>query len=132
MFKIDTKKYIEIPFEEHGRDFEGCDCYGLVRLIYKNEFNKDLPLLINYKSTRDNEQIQKLIDIEKPLLNAKKIEEPTIGCVAIFTMRGFATHMGVYIGKNMILHVMRGTNSLCERLNSYRLRGRLEGYYEIG
>ena len=131
MFKFDTKKYIHIPFEDHGRDFDGCDCYGLVRLIYKNEYQKDMPLLINYSNSANGKEVEDLIDHSKPLLNAVEIEKPTIGCIAIFNIRGFSMHMGVYIGKNMVLHVMKGTNSLCERLDSYRLRGRLEGFYEI-
>ena len=131
MFNMDTTKYIEIPFLDHGRNFDGCDCYGLVRLIYKEEFNQKLPLFFEYSDSNSREEIQELIDVNKPLLNAKQLEEPTYGCIVVLNMRGFATHMGVYIGNNMIIHILKGANSLCERLNSPRLKSRLEGYYEI-
>ena len=131
MAKFDTTKYIKIPFEDHGRGFDGCDCYGLVRLIYKNEYGIKLPLLIDYADVNDNTTIKHMIDVHKPLLNAVRINEPEIGAITIFKVRGFSTHMGVYVGNNKVLHVMKGTNSLIEKINSVRLKGRLEGYYEI-
>lgn len=128
---FDTTKYIKIPFLDHGRNFDGCDCYGLVRLIYKNEFGIELPLLMSYLDSTQGKEISVLIEDNIPLLNAKKVNEPEIGTIAIFNIKGFPMHMGVYIGNNRVLHVMKGTNSLCEKFNSGRLKGRLEGYYEI-
>lgn len=35
-------KYFGIPYVWEGNSFEGCDCYGLVCLWYKNELGLDL------------------------------------------------------------------------------------------
>ena len=128
---IDTRKYIQIPFKEHGRNFSGCDCYGLVKLFYQEEFNIDLPDFSAYDDTEQREKIEKLIDFGKPLLKAKPIDKPKIGCLVLFKSRGFVSHIGLYIGKNMVLHITKKTNCLCERLNSKRLKGRVDGFYEL-
>ena len=39
-----VEKYVGIPFKDHGNSIDGgCDCYGLVYLIYKEEFGLHLP-----------------------------------------------------------------------------------------
>ena len=129
---IDINKYIEIPFKPQGRDFSGCDCYGLIYLFYKTEYNKELPLLTNsYDNPHEHKRIQDLITLEMPILNVVEIENPYEGCVVLFKFVGYTCHMGIYIGKNKILHVMNKSNSVCEKIDSIRLRGRLEGFYEF-
>ena len=43
MRHIDVTKYIGIPFRHRGSNWSGVDCYGLVRLFYKTEFNIFIP-----------------------------------------------------------------------------------------
>ena len=38
-----TARYIGLPFLDRGRDFTGVDCWGLCRLILKQECNIDVP-----------------------------------------------------------------------------------------
>lgn len=37
------RKYVGIPFVNHGSDFSGADCFGLIRLFYKEEFGYIVP-----------------------------------------------------------------------------------------
>ena len=36
-------KYVGIRYQSRGRSFDGCDCYGLVRLFYQAELGIELP-----------------------------------------------------------------------------------------
>ncbi len=130
-------KYNNINFPalyiSNGRDFNGCDCYGLVRLILKNEFNKELPLLLNeYANSGDISITSKVMDKYLPILSGKQIDTPSVGDVCVFRYKGSPCHLGLYIGNNKVLHILRKTGfSVCERLNSPFLKGRLEGFYEV-
>ena len=36
-------RFIGIPFKVGGEDFEGCDCWGLVKLYFKQVLDIDIP-----------------------------------------------------------------------------------------
>ena len=40
---INFSKYINLPYKNLGRSFDGVDCYGLIWLIYKGELGIELP-----------------------------------------------------------------------------------------
>lgn len=128
---IDTSKYIKIPFKEHGRSYSGCDCYGLVTLFYQEELDIKLPNFNSYGSTEEVKEIEKLIDNSKPILDAEELEQPEFGCLVLFKSKGYVSHIGLYIGLNRVLHMTRQTNCLCERLDSRRLKGRVDGFYKL-
>lgn len=44
MIESYLNEIIKIPYLDLGRDKNGCDCYGLVRLIFKDLTDYDLPL----------------------------------------------------------------------------------------
>lgn len=127
---IDVNKYIKIPFKSHGRDFNGCDCYGLVRLVLKEEFSKTLPDFWEYNAPDDFQVLQGLFDENTPLLSAKKVEEPKEGDVVLYKFRGYTSHIAVYVGQGRILHILKGIDSCCVPVEHGILKGRVEGYYE--
>ncbi len=130
--KFDTTAYIEIPFVNKGRTMEGCDCWGLVRLVYENEFKIPLLSFVGaYESANEGSVVKEVVLAGKALLDVKEKPHPEYGDIVVFNMRGNPCHVGVYIGSNKVLHVLSGSDSVCERLNSPRLKGRVEGYYGI-
>lgn len=129
---INTSKYIEIPYENKGRSFEGADCWGLVRLVYLHEYQIQLSSFTNeYTDASESENVKEVIRYGKSLVKYKEKSSPEYGDIIIFKFKGNPCHVGIFIGDNKVLHIMKGTNSVCERLNSIRLKGRIEGYYEI-
>jgi cell wall-associated NlpC family hydrolase len=130
---INTGKYIQIPFKSGGRDFNGCDCYGLVRLVLKEEFGKELPMLSNeYKNANVVIDTEKVVKKNLPLLIAKEKGTPDEGDVGVFSYRGHTSHVGVYVGRGKVLHILSTAKyPVCEKLNSPFLKGRLNGFYEV-
>lgn len=96
-----VEKYVGIPYSPSCREISGCDCYGLVSIIYENEFNIQLP---NYsgKYGKDKDAIEKIY--EKEIENWDQVFIPEIGDIAYFMMMGYPIHVGIYIGNGMFIH----------------------------
>ena len=126
------KKYVGIPFISGGRDESGCDCYGLVRLILKNEYKIFLPILNgDYTNALNVEETKRLFFDNVPLLCGEKIEAPEEKAVALMNMGGRLCHVGLYAGDDSIIHSRHKVGVVCERLSSPQLTGRVEGWYRV-
>lgn len=124
-----SNKYIGIPFKDGGRDSNGLDCWGLVRLIYKDEYNISLPSFnTHYSTVDDTERLEELISQYKE--GWIEANSPDEGCVVLFKTMGSITHVGVLINKNQFLHINEGTNVTIESLDSTRWNKRVIGYYK--
>lgn len=129
---FDTNKYIGIPYKNKGRNSTGSDCWGLVRLVYKSEYGIELLSFSNdYISSEEGEKVKEVVQKGKDLFEAVEKDNPEYGDIIVFNMKGNPCHVGIYVGDQKVLHVLRGTECLVERLSSHRLKGRVEGYYEI-
>ncbi|MCL2721738.1 MAG: NlpC/P60 family protein [Treponema sp.] len=127
-----VKKYIGIPFISNGRTIEGCDCYGLIRMILKNEYNTNLPEFSNnYNDALNVKETAKLFEEHRPVLAAEKIEKPEEGAVVLITEHGVPAHVGIVAGDGYILHTGIKTGSVCQRDTHPALSGRIEGYYNV-
>jgi hypothetical protein len=122
-------KYIDIPYVDRGRDSSGLDCWGLVRLVYSDRYNIELPSFYHsYNTVKDIHRTSEVIAVHKEQWNA--LSTPEVGCVVLFRIMGHDTHVGVYIGDNKFLHIRPGTNSAIESLDSVHWNKRISGYYK--
>ena len=128
---MDINKYIGIPYKSKGYGFDGADCYGLLWLFMKEELDIILPMFEQYNPYEDAKEVANQIDINLPLLTGKQVDTPKFGDVVLFRFRGAPSHFGVYIESNKVLHILKGTDSTYESINSVRLKGRIEGIYEL-
>jgi len=127
-----VKKYIGIPFASNGRTTDGCDCYGLVRLVLRNEYGVDLPLLSDdYTDALNAAETARLFAENLPVLAGEKTAGPQEGAVAVITEHGRPAHIGIVAGGGCILHTGIKTGSVCQRETHPGLRGRIEGYYRV-
>lgn len=122
---VDIEKYIGIPFKNHGCSFDGCDCYGLVKLLYKEEFGLILPDvgdLYNHAYHRHevDSVLNSHIDYEW-CLHIKKDSKPYRPFdMLTFRIAGTDHHVGLYLREGYMLHVIEGSDSGIERYDGIR------------
>jgi hypothetical protein len=122
-------KYIGLPYLTNGRTEAGVDCWGLVRLFYRDELNIDLPSYTEDYSGADDPAIMELMSEYKDA-NWKKQSVPETGDVCVFNIYGEPCHVGVYIGNSKFMHSREGRDVVIESLDSPKWSKRLEGCYK--
>ena len=121
--------YVGIPYKLHGRDIDGLDCWGLARLIYKDQKDIDLPSLSEeYFASDDVTHNQEVIARHKE--GWALVNDYTVGDVALFRINGSQSHVGVIIDENRFIHAREGNNVTIEKLDSIQWRRRLVGVYK--
>ena len=125
---MNFEKYIGIPYAEKGRDETGSDCWGLVRLVYKNELNIDLPSFSSEYNTSDNERLEELFAQYKE--GWQPVDTPEVGDVVIFRIFGYESHIGVCIGDNKFLHVREARDAVVESLDNPKWSKRITGFFK--
>jgi len=121
-------KYIRIPFKEKGRDESGCDCWGLVRLIYKNELGIDLPSNHElYDNTLQRDLLAKLIEDEKFHKWSEPQDQREFD-VIILNVFGRPMHVGVVTKNGFMIHCSKDTNTVHEKYTSMSWKGRVKGF----
>lgn len=125
---MNSRKYLGIPYADHGRTKAGLDCWGLVRLIYRDELGIELPSWSAEYDDSDN--VSHSILGDNQLRQWTKVNKPDIYDVAILSICG-NFHTGVCIGTKPLrmIHILKDQNVCIEKLNSPMWIKRLEGWY---
>ena len=122
--------YIGLPFQDHGRDRNGLDCWGLVRLVMGEQFSIALPsYLYEYQRTTQVDKISALIEWEAGKWKAVTAGSETCGDVIVLRVRGKPMHVGIVLGDKQMLHIEHGINSMIERYAGSRWAERVSGFY---
>lgn len=130
---MDLSEYIGIPYLFGGSSRDGADCWGLVRLIYRERYGKELPAFDHDGLTE--EECGLMVDHGKPLVNAARVGGvPIMGDLAVLKIHGAPCHIGIVIGRpgeRNLLHTLKGHDSAIDRYDGPRWHGRLEGFYRV-
>ncbi len=123
-----ANEYVGIPFEEKGRGHAGCDCWGLARLVLKEQFDVDLMDHDgDYETVKDRHAIA--VAVENDLPNWVETKKPQCGDVVLLRCKGLPLHIGVMLNRRRMLHILEGINAGTERLDSIVWKDRIIGYY---
>ncbi len=107
-------EYIGIPWAKDGHDFQGCDCWGLFRLFYRNEYDIELPEL-----TSGDAMYGAWSKVDGP---------PMLGDLLLFrTATG--PHVGIALNRTEMLHVDNCTTSRIENFKGLAWKNRLRRIY---
>jgi len=123
---MDISKYIGIPYRNKGRTEEGCDCFGLVKLISKNELNIDIPEY-TYRDAEDASQASRTLTSGRE--EWMKVIKPRIGDVIMLRISGLPVHIGLVIDSRRMIHSLRGHNSAIELFDCDKWKNRIDGFY---
>lgn len=124
-----AKKYIGIPYRLHSFGMDGCDCYGLVVLIFKQEFGIDLPRYdSSYSSNSSHDDITKIYNAEVDKWH--RVDKPSIGSVVYLMLAGHPKHVGVMVSDTHFVHNLKSPqSSMIGSINNHKWKNRIIGFY---
>lgn len=105
---MELKELVGIPFVYGGEEISGCDCYGLVKLYYKNFTAIKLK---DIKYGRESE----LEEFKKELGNGSKFYEVSsleINDLLVFLYNEKNVHLGVVVKEELMLMTTPKTGSV--------------------
>ena len=122
-----SNSYVGLPYLTGGRDRDGVDCWGLVRLVHAEQFQNDLPSFADEYGSPHDIRIQELIARHRE--GWGRVDDPQPGDVVVFRVWGGLQHVGVVTEPGKFLHVRAGRTATVERLDGSVWRNRVEGIY---
>lgn len=124
----DFNKYIGIPYKPAGRDVTGIDCWGLVRLVQKEQFGIELPSFDTEYDGNDEARLEELIKQYKE--GWEQIDKPEAGSVVLFSVLGYESHIGIAVDSESFLHVRENMDSVIEPFSTSRWNKRIVGHFK--
>ena len=122
--------YVGLPFADQGRDRTGCDCWGLVRLVFAEKLNIDLlDYQGDYVSAAEHAEIAALINREIDVGPWERTEAPEPFDVLLFRQGRLGNHVGIRITATKMLHMARGEQAKIEDIHGARWGKRYLGAY---
>lgn len=126
-----SEPYIGLPWRPMGRTAEGCDCWGLIRLVYRDVLQIDLdPLDGRYATAEERADIAAIVASEAaigPWLPVEVGQEADFDVLVLHWL-GFQSHVAVVAGAGMMLHATKPDSGI-ERYQDGRWRPRIVGIY---
>ncbi len=120
--------FIGIPFVDKGDGFNGADCFGLVRLYYKDVMN--IKLFKPDSSAFNSKSVLREF-LEETSRNWNKVSEPQINDVVAMAHDPrhpkIVQHFGIYIGNGKMIHTLEKVGSHIVKLRDYKYF--IKGYY---
>lgn len=126
--------YVGLPFVDRGRDRAGVDCWGLVRLVYREKLGIVLPDLADVKAM-DGRHVARAIVTQidtglwLPVLRGTEREYDVVVMRGHVEGIGVSRHVGIVAPYDTVLHVEHGIDAVCPRLNSPTVKDRITGIY---
>jgi len=113
------ERYIGIPYVESGRDRAGLDCWGLLVLIWREQYGVDLPAYDGPTWHRGADAATIGRALQRDL---DRYDEIAAGCERegdgiILRLRGEPLHVGLVVASGWMIHTHE-TAAVC--LESYR------------
>lgn len=125
-------QYIGIPYKTGGRDRDGIDCWGLVNLVWREQFGIDLPdydgpLWHPNKSTA--REVSTGAAAYSALFRPVPQGEERCGDGILFRMRGYPLHLAIVVAPGFMMHVEDNADTCVERYAAFQWQKRIIDFY---
>jgi len=119
---------IGVPFLDHGRDFQGWDCWGLVVRAYRECFGVEVP---GYEdvSALNSKDAGELFEFHKKSWTEVPAHQEHPGDVILLRHGSWPCHTGLIVKAGLMLHVDMGIDTCVESYVSGVWKKRVIGIY---
>ncbi|MEL6170578.1 MAG: NlpC/P60 family protein [Pseudomonadota bacterium] len=121
--------YVGLRFLSGGRDRSGLDCWGLCRLVYRDQLGIDLP---TYGEISANElrKVARQMRSGQDQDPWRAVGDPQAFDIAVMTggQGRVTTHVGVMIDQKRLLHIERHADACVEPRNALIISQRILGF----
>lgn len=128
-----VERYLRIPYRDMGRNGDGCDCWGLVRIVLAERADIHLPTHATVAASGFNAKIS---EEAEHWFHVKQGSEKPFDVVRLrstFVARGLPVssdiHLGIVTRKGWMLHTEEKTGPVHVRLDHPAIRGRVRQIY---
>jgi hypothetical protein len=124
------ENFIGVPFLDKGRTFNGCDCYGLVKLYYKEILNIEIPETIITADKPRRIFANYLKEISE---NWKPCEPKANAVIAMSVNSEFpnlVTHFAVMIDDKRFIDTRENMSSYLTNIDDERIKNQIKGFYQ--
>lgn len=124
-------QYVGIPYRALGRDRDGCDCWGLLALIYREQFGRDLPdyAMQRWSDGADERVVGHGAQEYASQFVPVPLGEEALGDGVLLRMRGHPLHVGLVLAPGWMLHTHESADSCVESYERFTWKNRVIGIY---
>jgi cell wall-associated NlpC family hydrolase len=125
-----SNTYVGLPYADLGRDRDGLDCWGLVRLVYGEQLGIDLPDYSQaYVSAAERSEVQAVIDGGEASGEWTRVDAYRPFDLMVFRQGRLRCHVGLCFSQRLMLHIAQGHVSRLETFSAGHWSPRLTGVF---
>lgn len=123
--------YIGIPYRENGRDRDGCDCWGLLALIYAEQLGTPLPEYTGKRWEHGDkaDQVGPGAAAYASMFELIPAGSERLGDGVLIRMRGHPLHVGMVVEPGWMIHAHEGADACLEQYRRPEWEKRVLGFY---
>ena len=122
--------FIGIPFVSKGRTFRGCDCYGLVKLYYKEVLNIELPETVITAEQPRRTFANYLNEISKNWTSTTQQKHAVVAMSINAEHPSLVTHFAVMIDDKRFIDTRENMSSYLTSIDDEKIKNQIKGFYK--
>lgn len=124
------EKFIGIPFVSKGRSFRGCDCYGLVKLYYKEVLNIELSETVITAEQPRRIFAHYLNEISKNWSSTFPQKNAVVAMAVNAEHPTLITHFAVMIDDKRFIDTRENMSSYLTSIDDEKIKNQIKGFYK--